>query len=119
MAVSIRIAPAQEQSVELWFGNRSRRVDWKEIEALASAADREYFGDGHAESWNPKFPQLKELGHRLYRWLDGPDGWLRAASCSGVPATIGLILGIEELLQMPFGNSISKRGVLWVFLTKA
>src|ERR1017187_8601911 len=48
MPVSIRITLAQQQSFELQCGNQSRPVDWKDVESLATTADREYFGDGQA-----------------------------------------------------------------------
>ena len=85
MPVSIRIALAQQQSFELICGNQSRRVDRKEIESLAAAADRDYFGDAHANDvrWAPKFPQLTALGQRLYHWLDGNEGWLRTGLTNG------------------------------------
>ncbi len=85
MSVSIRIALGQQQSFELHYLNKSRRVDWKEVESLATTADREYFGEGQASGarWAPKFVELTALGRSLYQWLDGPEGWLRSGLING------------------------------------
>src|ERR1022692_1662773 len=90
MPVSIRIALAQQQSFELTCGGQSRRVDWKEIESLTNAADRDYFGIAYAHDprWAPKFPQLTALGRTLFQWLDGPEGWLRAGLTNGETAVL-------------------------------
>ena len=80
MPVTITLALAQQQSFDLRCGTNSRRVDWKEVESLTDAADRDYFGITHAHDplWTPSVPQLTALGRRLYQWLDGPEAWLRA-----------------------------------------
>ena len=85
MPVSIRITLAQQQSFELQCGNQSRPVDWKDVESLATTADREYFGEGQAHDgdWAPSLPQLAALGRRLFQWLDGPEGWLRTGLTNG------------------------------------
>jgi tetratricopeptide (TPR) repeat protein len=72
MPLSIRITLGQQQTFDLQCGTQSRRVNIPEIESLITGADRDYFSD-------PSTPQkLIALGRRLYQWLDGPEGWLRA-----------------------------------------
>ncbi len=98
MPVTIRISLAQQQTFELTCATQSRRVDWKAVESLAAAADRDYFGDQHAGDihWAPKLPQLIALGRGLYEWLDGPQGWL----CTGlVNGETALLLDLAEPLQ--------------------
>src|ERR1017187_9561958 len=107
MPVSIRIALAQQQSYELTCGSQSRRVEWKEIESLANAADRDYFGIAYAHDprWAPQFPQLTALGRSLYQWLDGPEGWLRTGLTNGETA---LLLDLAAPLQAQDLNSASE-----------
>jgi tetratricopeptide (TPR) repeat protein len=88
--VTIRIALAQQGSFELHFGDKFRRVDWKEVESLADAADRDYFAGA------PALPKLTALGRSLYQWLDGPDGWLRAGPGG---ADTAVILDLAAPLQ--------------------
>jgi hypothetical protein len=72
MPVSIRFALADRHSFELLCGDQSRRVDRKEIESLAAAADGDHL-----------LPQLIALGQSLYKWLDGNEGWLRTGLTRG------------------------------------
>jgi tetratricopeptide (TPR) repeat protein len=73
MSVTISVALSQDPHFELRCGDRTRRVQWSEVEALASGADRDYFGD------DQELPRLTALGRSLYQWLDGPEGWLKTA----------------------------------------
>jgi hypothetical protein len=60
-------------------------VEWKEVESLATTADREYFGDDQSDAdLDPGFPQLTPLGSQLFDWLDDPEGWLRAGLANDV-----------------------------------
>jgi hypothetical protein len=60
-------------------------VDPAEIEGLAAAAERDYYGDHpeNGDAWAPGLPGLTALGRRLFEWLDGAEGWLRAGFAAG------------------------------------
>jgi hypothetical protein len=63
----------------------SRRLDKTELAALIDLCEQNYYSQQ-----KDSLPDLKQLGRRLYQWLDGNEAWLigtNSAGCFGIGRT--------------------------------
>ena len=69
-----------QQQFELRCGELVRRLVQAELVALIEDCERCYYSGRPQDRWGRPYDlpaKLMELGQRLYRWLDGAEGWLR------------------------------------------
>ena len=74
MLLNFTFALSQQQTFELHCDYGSRRLDKTELAALIDLCEQNYYSQQ-----KDSLPDLKQLGCRLYQWLDGNEGWLRRA----------------------------------------
>ncbi|MBN3872051.1 CHAT domain-containing protein [Nostoc sp. JL33] len=86
MPLKLTFALSQQQTFELRFNNVSRPLDKAELAALIDLCEQNYY-----TQQTIALTDLTQLGHQLYQWLDGNEGWLRR-SLNEVDQTIYLDL---------------------------
>jgi len=71
-----------QQQFELRCDNRTRRLSNPDLLQLIDQCEHRYYS-GRPRDWHGNEQDTPEnlidLGRSLYRWLDGDEGWLRAA----------------------------------------
>jgi len=72
MPLNLTFVLSQQQTFELRFHNVSRPLDKAELAALIDLCEQNYY-----TQQTLALPDLTYLGHQLYQWLDGNEGWLR------------------------------------------
>ncbi|TBR60145.1 hypothetical protein B4U84_04415, partial [Westiellopsis prolifica IICB1] len=87
MPLTFNFAISQNQTFELRCDYGSRRLDSDELLALIDVCEKNYY-----PRRKDSFPELMQLGRRLYHWLDGKEGWLRRALDEADEGTIYLDL---------------------------
>ena len=86
-----------QQQFELRCGELVRRLVQAELVALIEDCERCYYSGRPQDRWGRPYDlpaELVELGQRLYRWLDGAEGWLRRLLNDG-----GAQIFIFDLIQ--------------------
>ncbi|MBW4659571.1 MAG: tetratricopeptide repeat protein [Drouetiella hepatica Uher 2000/2452] len=91
-----------QQNFELRYSDRSRRLSTPELVDWIEQCEQNYYSgrpkDGYGRDRD--VPEaLVKLGRSLYRWLDGDEGWLRAALATGVPMPIAFQLNYSLEVQ--------------------
>ncbi|MEH1871539.1 tetratricopeptide repeat protein [Nostoc sp.] len=87
MPLNFTFALSQQQTFELRCHYGSRRLDKTELAKLIDLCEQNYYSQQ-----KDSLPDLKQLGCRLYQWLDGNEGWLRRALNGADEQTIYLDL---------------------------
>jgi hypothetical protein len=73
--LTVALSLVADRQVELRCGAQYRQITATELEELVAVCNRIYYASGLRRD-QPE--QLVALGQRLYKWLDGADGWLRS-----------------------------------------
>jgi tetratricopeptide (TPR) repeat protein len=84
-----------QQHFELRCERGTRRLSSPELLDLIQQCEQHYYS-GRPTDWYGRQrdvpTELVNLGRRLYHWLDGDEGWLRAILATGQPQTIAFDL---------------------------
>jgi hypothetical protein len=82
-----------QQHFELGCDRGRRRLVHADLLALIEQCEQQYYS-GRSQDWAGRSQDvaadLMALGRKLFAWLDGDEGWLRAALATGVPLAIAL-----------------------------
>ncbi|NJO78923.1 MAG: CHAT domain-containing protein [Cyanobacteria bacterium RM1_2_2] len=80
-----------QQHFELRCGDRVRRLSQPELLTLIEECERCYYTGRPQNAWGQFYDlpdELVQMGQRLYRWLDGSEGWLRRVFNDGMPQVL-------------------------------
>jgi hypothetical protein len=72
MPLTFTFALSQNQTFELRCNNGTRSLNTTELATLIDLCEKEYYNQYFDDRY-----QLKNIGSKLYQWLDGKEGWLR------------------------------------------
>jgi hypothetical protein len=101
MPLNFAFAPSQQQTFELRCDYGSRRLDKTELGKLIDLCEQNYY-----PKEKDSLPDFKQLGWRLYQWLDANEGWLRRALNEADEQTIYL-----DLIQTSEAQGIGRTKV--------
>ncbi|MBD2386384.1 CHAT domain-containing protein [Cylindrospermum sp. FACHB-282] len=74
MPFTFTFSPSQNQTFELRCDYGTRRLDIHELANLINQCEENYYSQEDDD-----IGLLREIGCKLYSWLDGKEGWLRRA----------------------------------------
>lgn len=74
MPFTFTFTPSQNQTFELRCDYGTRRLDTHELGNLIKQCEENYYSQKKDD-----IGLLREIGRKLYSWLDGKEGWLRRA----------------------------------------
>ncbi|BAZ29444.1 TPR repeat-containing protein [Cylindrospermum sp. NIES-4074] len=87
MPFTFTFTPSQNQTFELRCDYGTRRLDTHELAKLINQCEENYYSQEDDD-----IGLLREIGRKLYSWLDGKEGWLRRALSESTDKTIYLDL---------------------------